>query len=421
MSVSLQKRPIILTAAVAFALFAVATLAKLSIGKGKALFVSDGFYYYSYTVSLVLDRDLDFSNQYQFVKGRANPQHVHHFTSSGRPSNPVGMGLGLLWLPAFALVHFIIALMKALGLPLASTGFETYYELPTYLWSFLLGLIGMGLLYRLLAEVFDQRHAFWTTVGILFGTALSNYAFLHANMSHWVSAACATAYLYSVFRVYRRPEDWRWWLISGIALGVAAMVRYQNAALGVLLVGLLWQLIRQGRWQTLAVGIVIHIAATVVTFLPQMLSWRAIYGELLPDPKVVYPYDYPNMRWLSPHLSYAFWLFVYSPLLLLALWGFLRPFPTTLSTAFVISVGLAILGQLYINCTLPSFSGYGVRRMTDFFPYFGIALANALRILDEQKGQKWSLSLIGASVIVNWLLISGYYLHQLLSGNKFHF
>jgi len=45
--VSLQKRPIILTAAVAFALFAVATLAKLSIGKGKALFVSDGFYYYS--------------------------------------------------------------------------------------------------------------------------------------------------------------------------------------------------------------------------------------------------------------------------------------------------------------------------------------------------------------------------------------
>jgi hypothetical protein len=66
--VSSQKRLITLTAAVAFALFAAATFAKLSVGKGKALFVSDGFYYYSYTVSLVLDRDLDFSNQYQFIK-----------------------------------------------------------------------------------------------------------------------------------------------------------------------------------------------------------------------------------------------------------------------------------------------------------------------------------------------------------------
>ena len=421
MQVSLQKRPIILTAAVAFALFAVATLAKLSIGKGKALFVSDGFYYYSYTVSLVLDRDLDFSNQYRFNKGWASSIYAYIVPQTRRPANQYGIGFGLLLLPAFALAHLGVLMAKAVGLPLTTTGYELYYQLPTYLWSFLLGLLGMWLLYRLLAEIFDQRHAFWATVGILFGTALSNYAFLHANMSHWVSAACATAYLYSVFRVYRRPEDWRWWLISGIALGVAAMVRYQNAALGVLLVGLLWQLIRQERWQTLAVGIVIHIAATVVTFLPQMLSWRAIYGELLPDPKVVYPYDYPNMRWLSPHLSYAFWLFAYSPLLLLALWGFLRPFPTTLPTAFVVSVGLALMGQLYVNCALPEVGGYGVRRMTDFFPYFGIALANALRILDERKGQKWCLSLVGAGVLINWLLIANHYLSQLLSGGHFHF
>jgi hypothetical protein len=98
-----------------------------------------------------------------------------------------------------------------------------------------------------------------------------------------------------------------------------------------------------------------------------------------------------------------------------------RPFPKTLPTAFVVSVGLAILGQLYVNCALPELGGYGVRRMTDFFPYFGIALANALRILDEQKGQKWSLSLVGVGVLINWLLIGIYYLHQLLSDGKFHF
>jgi hypothetical protein len=413
--VSSQKRLMTLTVAVAFALFAAATFAKLSVGKGKALFVSDGFYYYSYTVSLVLDRDLDFSNQYRFNKGRASSIYAYIVSKTGRPANQYGIGFGLLLLPAFTLAHLGVLTAKTIGLPLATTGYELYYELPTYLWSFLLGLLGMGLLYRLLVEVFEQRHAFWATVGILFGTALSNYAFLHANMSHWVSSACATAYLYSVFQVYRRPEDWRWWLISGIALGVAAMVRYQNAALGVLIVGLLWQLIRQGQWQTLAVGVIAHIAATIVTFLPQMLAWRALYGEPVTNPYGNY------VRWLSPNFSYILWLFVYSPLLLLALWGFVRPFPKTLPTAFVVSVGLAILGQLYINSTLPSFSGYGVRRMTDFFPYFGIALANALQILDEQKGQKWSLSLAGVGVVINWLLIGIYYLHQLLSDGKFHF
>jgi len=91
--VSSQKRLMTLTVAVAFALFAAATFAKLFLGKGKALFVSDGFYYYSYTVSLVLDRDLDFSNQYRFVKGRANPQHVHRLLYQGDPQIP----LALVW------------------------------------------------------------------------------------------------------------------------------------------------------------------------------------------------------------------------------------------------------------------------------------------------------------------------------------
>ncbi len=404
-----------LAVAVAFALFATFTFAKLITGKGKALFVSDGFYYYSYTVSLVLDGDLDFSNQYRLNKGWANPTYGYLVSKTGRPVNPCGIGLGLIWLPAFVLAHLFVLATKAVGIPLTTTGYELYYQLPTYLWSFLIGLLGMGLLYRLLTEVFEERYAFWATLGILFGTALSNYAFLHANMSHWISAACSIAYLYSVFQVYRRPEKWRWWFISGIALGVAAMVRYQNTALGILLAGVLWRLICSRQWQTLAVGMTIHIATAIVTFLPQTLAWQAIYGESVTNPYGSY------VQWFSPNPSYIFWVFAYSPLLLLALWGFMKPFPPTMPTAFVVSVGLALLGQLYVNCALPEVGGYGVRRMTDFFPYFGIALANAFRLLDEGRETAWSLRLTGAGVLVNWVLIGTHYLRQLLSGGKFHF
>lgn len=410
-----QKCLTTLTAAVAFVLFIIATFAKLSLGKGKALFVSDGFYYYAYTVSLVLDRDLDFSNQYQFNKGWASFTYAYIVPQTGYPANQYGIGFGLLLLPAFAIAHLGVLAAKAVGLPLTTTGYELYYQLPTYLWSFLLGLLGMGLLYRLLTEVFDWRHAFGATVGILFGTALSNYAFLHANMSHWVSAASATAYLYGVFQVYRHPDQWCRWLIAGLALGVAAMVRYQNAALGVLLAGLLWQLVRQGRWRTLAVGVTIQIAAAIVTFLPQIVAWRTIYGELFTNPYGSY------VRWFSPNFSYLLWLLAYSPLLLVALWGFIHPFPRALPKAFVASVGLTILGQLYVNCALPELGGYGVRRMTDFFPYLGIGLANALRVMDRRKGTARSLWLIGVGILVNWLLIGSHYLHQFLSGSGFHF
>jgi hypothetical protein len=190
-----QKCLTTLTAAVAFVLFIIATFAKLSLGKGKALFVSDGFYYYAYTVSLVLDRDLDFSNQYQFNKGWASFTYAYIVPQTGYPANQYGIGFGLLLLPAFAIAHLGVLAAKAVGLPLTTNGYELYYQLPTYLWSFLLGLLGMGLLYRLLTEVFDWHYAFGAAVGILFGTALSNYAFLHANMSHWVSAASATGRL----------------------------------------------------------------------------------------------------------------------------------------------------------------------------------------------------------------------------------
>lgn len=385
------------------------------MGKGKALFVSDGFYYYAYTVSLMLDRDLDFSNQYQFNRGRGNPAFAYIVPETGRPANQYGIGLGLLWLPAFAATHLVALMLKALGLPLSASGYELYYELPTYLWSFLLGLAGMYLLYRLLTELFEHRYAFWATIGIMFGTALSNYAFLHANMSHWVSAACSVAYLYAVYRVYRQPSDVHWWLISGAALGLAAMVRYQNAALGVLLVGLLWQLLREQKWRNLVVGLTAHVFAAVAIFLPQIFAWQVIYGESITNPYGSY------VRWLTPNFSYIAWLYAYSPLLLLATWGFFRQFPPTVPMTFLVSVTLALLVQLYVNCALPEVGGYGVRRMTDFFPYFGVALANALRVLDELVKKQISPITTFSAVGVNWLLIAGFYLRQLLSGGRFHF
>ncbi len=405
---------------VALLFFLPATAGKLMLGKGKALFVSDGFYYYSYTVSLVLDRDLDFTNQYRFNKGWARP--ITEKTASGRPANPVGIGCGLLWLPAFVLVHGIVKVAQWFGIPLTATGYEIYYQLPTYFWSFLLGLLATRLLYRLLKEIFEEHYAFWAVVGILFGTALSNYAFLHANMSHWVSAATAIAYLYAVYRLTQAPNSLSRWVIAGALLGVSTMVRYQNSALGLLLVGVLWQLGRKRAWRTLLIGLTLHFVTTFVAFIPQMLAWKAIYGAWLTNPYGAYGARVANFSQGLPwNFFYLPWLFLRSPLLLVGIYGMARPMPRIMPRFFIVGVMLALLAQLHVNLSMPEIGGYGVRRMTDFFPYFAFGLANAFAFLEKRWQQLRPHVLVLGAIALNWVMIAHHYLSTLVRTGSFRF
>lgn len=387
--------------------FLPATMAKLIFGKGKALFVSDGFYYYSYTVSLILDKDLDFTNQYHFNRGWANPNVGRIVPKTGKLANPVGIGLGLIYLPAFALVHGIVRGLQWLGVPLTATGYELYYQLPTYFWGFLVGLLTMGLLYRLLKGAFEERYAFWAVTGILFGTALSNYAFLHANMSHWISAATAVAYLYAVYHLLLAPHSLIRWAIAGALLGVSAMVRYQNAALVLLLVSILWQVGWKQTWKVLLSGLLIHFFTAFLAFIPQMLTWKTIYGAWLTNPYGAYGARVINF---SEDFSYLLWLFLWSPLLLVSIYGMMRPMPKTLPRPFLLGITLALIAQLHVNLSMPEIGGYGVRRMTDFFPYFALGLANSFLSIEQRWKQLRPSILVGGAFVLNWLMIAHHYL-----------
>src|SRR5262249_51993561 len=65
----------------------------------------DGRYYWAFLTSLVLDRDLDFTNQY------ANPRSGNYYgetkTETGRFANGASIGPALLWMPAFVVAHTV--------------------------------------------------------------------------------------------------------------------------------------------------------------------------------------------------------------------------------------------------------------------------------------------------------------------------
>ena len=195
------------------------------------------------------------------------------------------------------------------------------------------------------------------------------------------------------------------------------MVRYQNAALTLLLFGVVWELIRERAWKELLVGITSHVIVAFVVFTPQMLAWKAIYGSWLTNPYKPYfgSYYVAQIFRFTWNLSYIPWLFLWSPLLLLGVYGMIRPMPEAIPKLFVFGVALALLAQLHVNLSLSDIGGYGVRRMTDFFPYFGLGIANALRVLEQRWGSKASIGAIAAAVVYNWSMLAFFYLNQIHS------
>jgi len=416
-----RLKPLNLITAVALLLFLPMTAAKLMLGKGKALFVNDGFHYYAYTVSIALDRDLDFTNQYRFRKGIGNQSVQGTVPLTGRPENPFAIGAGLIWLPVFFLVHLAILTLKVVGLPVTTTGFEIYYQLPVYFGSFLVGLSGIWLIYLLLNHINeDEKIIGWTIAALLFGTTISHYAFLHCNFAHWVSSAAIALYLLMVFHLSHQPEKPIQWLLAGLTLGLATLIRWQSVALVLLACGIVWQLLQNRKIWQLLTGVILYGIGTFFIFIPQLLAWHAIYGTWLTIPQ-----GKDFMQWTSPQVLYVLFslrhgLFTWSPILLLAMWGLLHRHPKV-ANSLRWSILLSLAAQIYINSVTKDFIGFGLRRMTDYYPLFAIGLLIAFETLQQHKKGYLVPILAVAAITFNWLIIAILYLGQLLRQGEFHF
>jgi hypothetical protein len=66
----------------------------------------DGTYYYAYLRSLILDQDLDFTNDYQLL---GNPLGATTVELTKRPGNLFTIGPALFWTPFFLVGHLLSA------------------------------------------------------------------------------------------------------------------------------------------------------------------------------------------------------------------------------------------------------------------------------------------------------------------------
>ncbi|WP_375434663.1 hypothetical protein [uncultured Hymenobacter sp.] len=244
------------------------------------------------------------------------------------PNGPEGalvmkypLGLALLYTPFFWLGHWAASLLGY-----QQDGFSAPYQVAIAFGGLLYGLLGLGVLRRVLLRYFSDVVTALTLVLIVLGSNYFQYAVFDAGMPHTYDFTLYAILLWVTIQWHERPRRWLAAAI-GFTLGLLILTRPSEAVSVV--VPLLWgissvaaarakaQLLLQ-RWpDVLLLGAFLFLGV-----LPQLLYWKWASGSF-----IVYSYQEQGFSFLKPHtLSVLFsfkkgWL-TYSPLMVLPLLGF---------------------------------------------------------------------------------------------------
>jgi hypothetical protein len=291
---------------------------------------SDGVAYYVYARSLVIDHDLDFTNEFTYFQ--LKPAAFTR-TPAGHIGNKYAVGPALLWMPFFLAAHALALAARALGLGLAADGYSYLYQSAISIGSIVYGSLGFWMAYACTRRMFSQLAAL-AAVGLLWlGSNSFYYMTFEPSMSHMVSLF-SVALLLSIWFVWFRNIEQpalRRAAALGAAGGLVLLVRLQDAPFLLLPYGYLlirciqtWRAGSIRAAQHWLVCGLIAMPCTLLVFAPQLAVWQHLYGTWAVSP---YFEDHiPAFQWLHPQLggvlvSTFHGLFTWHPIYLFALCG----------------------------------------------------------------------------------------------------
>jgi hypothetical protein len=362
---------------------------------------ADAVEYYAHLRSLYADGDLDFANEFEHFGILARYDKAVP-TRTGHRRTIFSVGPALLWMPFYAAGD---AVARLAGDP--AQGYSPWHVRAVCLASLAYGLAGLLLVHGVLRTLVSPLVALASVVALEYATFLYWYMVHEPVMSHALSFFMGALVL-ALWWPGRSDLGWRRALALGALIGLAATVRWQNGVL-LLLPGLtLLPRLRRAPRAAVACGL-LTLAAFAAGALPQMLAWRAIFGEyLLADP----PHGRDFLRLSHPYLLHTFFssrhgLFYWTPIL----WGgylgyawLVRREPRTALTLL-----LPLLAMSYVNvCSGDWWAGgsFSNRRFDSLLPLLALGLAQALAALQRAAtARPGALLVAGSGALVLWNLL----------------
>ena len=354
----------------------------------KPVIENDGIGYFSYLHTLVVDHDLDFTNEYQAVR----TEHVGYYplliqsrTSTGMLADYFPVGAAIVSLP----VYLVTLALHPSGEP----QFGPPFSVTLTLVSLLMGLLALVLAYRLASAIITPRPALIGVAAAALATPFIYYLVYEPSYSHTFSACAVGAFLY-VWWWRRDRRSALGWFALGVLGGLMGLIRYQDGPL--LLIGLLD---KPRRWWHLLP----FLAGVLVAFAPQLPIDQVLFGSLLPARPAGQDLQFLPGHYLDVLFSSFHGLFSWSPILLLAVAGFAFVPDRRLQVAFV----YAFVLELALGGAAPDWFGgfaFGMRRFVSLTPFFAIGLA----AVAQRIGPRISWAAVGAFVAWNLLLMTNF-------------
>ena len=258
------------------------------------------------------------------------------------------MGLAYVYAP-----FFFIANTAAPILGYEQDGFSAPYQWLLLFGSVLFSLIGIHYLFKILSIYFSDLVVLICMSFIVFG---SNYFVMTTSdglMPHNFVFTFFAVMLYQSIRWYQDQKIKRI-VIIGFCIGIAALIRPTSVVVAV--VPSLWAV---GNFEDLKKRIALFLknipqlcllaAVAFLVMLPQFVYWHSVAGEWL-----FYSYPDEKLNLLTPHIINVFfsykkgWL-LYTPIMIIALIGFIRLYKKYPSFFFAIFI-FFLVNAYIISC-----------------------------------------------------------------------
>ncbi len=333
------------------------------------LVYGDGVWYFSFTRSILFDRDLDTTNEARYY------WHVESAVESwraptGKLNNYCPIGSSILWIPFVLLAHVVVQ----------GDGLGFAYPAAAAFGSAFLAWIALVLVYRRFRELA-------VVVALWFGSNLGYYMSVEALTSHACSFFTVTLFTLAALEPGKSPKRWAG---LGLLLGLAILVRPEHALLALILLP---------HWRALLVA----LPVAALLFVPQLLVWKHVSGTWL-SPVAGNAEIFPRHA-LETIFPTRHGLFVWHPVYLLGVLGLFVPGPRRLRWI----AGSVILGAaLFYGMRSFWWGGhsFGNRYFVGLGFFFAVGLANGAAWLRAKCGREWPVwGLTGVLLLWNASLL----------------
>jgi len=362
---------------------------------------SDGKGYYAYLPAIFIYHDLQFQFVEQYETKYYNEENKVDFTNdiNNAQVNKYWMGAAVLMSPFFFLAHGLASLFD-----FKSDGYSFIYQMMIAVAAVFYLLLGLYFMRKLLLLYFcSDFEIFIASFAIVFATNLFYYTVAEPSISHVYSFASICTFVYFV-KKYFNTFNIKCFKIAILLLAVILLIRPSN------FIVLLSLPFMAGSFNNFKLSfknnkLFMIIPSLVIAAL--ILSFQFIYYKQVAGSFFVYSYGIEKFNFFDPHyfdflFSYRRGVFVYAPILLVALLGFYNMSQKSSFQAKSLGVFLIIVVYILSSWWMWYYGGgFGMRPMIDFYVFFTIPLALLIQRWNKNKWFKMiGLFTITACIIV---------------------